>query len=182
MSYVLYCNYEIYIFFIFSRNYLISLKKITPHNAISFWNQSFLTLYNRCFSKFLPPLHFEGRGACHEVTSLVSSLTSSKSSGSECLTAEFYKHLYQKNYFSKFCGSHSNQKIHRSRLQSFLILSNLASFLYFVPNILSRIVDVHYSREELFTIRVCSKTNIISLICKKRDKNNYISKSQAKKL
>ena len=43
--------------------------------------------------------------------------------------------------FKKFNCGVSSQKVCKSRYQSFLVLSNLNGFLYFVPNILPRIVD-----------------------------------------
>ena len=80
-----------------------------------------------------------------------------------------YQSPLQKQIFGK-----SNKKLHRSRFQCFFILFNFAWFLYFVSNILSRVVDDYYSWEKLTTMAISSKTGIMPLICRKRDKNNKI--------
>ena len=46
----------------------------------------------------------------------------------------------------------------------FLVLSSYAWFLYLVPNILSRIVGVYCSMEELVTMASSFKTGIISVV------------------
>ena len=44
--------------------------------------------------------------------------------------------------FEKFDFGSSNQKSRKNGYQTFLFLYNITGFLYFVPNILSRIVGI----------------------------------------
>ena len=65
--------------------------------------------------------------------------------------------------------SKSSQKFHRSKFQKFLVLSNCASFLYLVPNVLYRIVDGYFSWEGIINMGTSFKIGIISVVCKKGD-------------
>ena len=50
--------------------------------------------------------------------------------------------------YHKFNFGSSNQKICRSRYQTFLVLSSFTGFLNFVPNILPRIVEIWRSEKK----------------------------------
>ena len=64
--------------------------------------------------------------------------------------------------FKKFNFGSSSQKSRKNAYQAFLFLSNITGFLYFVPDILSRIVDYIFLSNSLQEF--VSKINILPVL------------------